>query len=248
MKLSKTLILAAAGLSLGACSSMEEKNTFMTYGDLQDKVRTHDEQWKTVQAKLDRLDTIEAEILALKQGGEQQGSSLFPSDSSVATPSTQSGSSSNLASSSMGSNESMAIINVAPMVMSAPIQEQSMVESEPTAVIALQETMPVTATTVKTTTVKTTTPAATESQFGVQLASYANRDEAARGWRIVQNANLNTFDGLVPLVNQKDINGRTMYQLKVGPFMNKAFSKDFCNMLKQKGGDCLVTQYNGEAL
>jgi hypothetical protein len=48
------------------------------------------------------------------------------------------------------------------------------------------------------------------------------------------------------LVNEKEVKGRTMYQLKVGPFMEKSFSSNFCKMLKEKGKDCLVTQYNGE--
>ncbi|TYL48377.1 SPOR domain-containing protein [Marinomonas sp. IMCC 4694] len=238
MTMSKTLILVMAGVSLGACSSMDEKNTFMTYGDLQDKVRSHDEQWQTVQTKLDRIDALEAEIASLKQNGGPQNSPLFGSEASAITDSPLNDSSLNNASGLVASNENMPSINVAPVVLSAPIQEPR--SAEPMVAMAVQENTP-----AKT---AAPVPVSSEVQSGVQLASYANRDEAARGWRIVQSANPTAFDGLVPLVNSKNINGRTMYQLKVGPFINKSFSKDFCNMLKQKGGDCLVTQYNGETL
>ncbi len=232
MGMSKKLIVVMAGLSLGACSSLDDKNTFMTYGDLQDKVRTHDEQWQNVQSKLDRIDELEAEVAALKQG--------------KALPTKSAAMSNNMAGNGMSTSATMAAVNVAPAVMQAPIDSQGnadpmtidpeenfeMDRAAPPVVVA-----PVMAT--KQTTV-------TGDEYGVQVASYGNRDEAVRGWRVLQKSYPTVFNGLEPLVNQKEVNGRTMYQLKVGPFVNKTFSSDFCKMLKEKGKDCLVTQYNGE--
>ncbi|QUX91225.1 SPOR domain-containing protein [Marinomonas sp. A3A] len=232
MEMSKKLIVVMAGLSLGACSSLDDKNTFMTYGDLQDKVRNHDEQWQTVQAKLDRIDELEAEVAALKQG--------------KAMPAKPAAMSNNMAGNNMSSSETMAAVNVAPVVMQAPMDSQGnadpmtidpeenfeMDQAAPPVVVA-----PVMAAKQRT---------VTGDEYGVQVASYGNRDEAVRGWKVLQKSNPTVFDGLEPLVNQKQVNGRTMYQLKVGPFVNKTFSSDFCKMLKTKGTDCLLTQYNGE--
>ncbi|WP_421850153.1 SPOR domain-containing protein [Marinomonas sp.] len=201
MGMSKKLVVVMAGLSLGACSSVDEKNTFMTYEDLQNKVISHEEQWQTVQPKLDRIDELEAEVAALK---EEKAAKEAPEEMS----------------NNMATDESMPAVNVAPAVMATQ-----------------QTTAPVVTAPVM----------ANEKEYGVQVASYGNRDEAIRGWKVLLKSHPTSFDGLTPLVNQKEVNGRTMYQLKVGPFVNKTYSQDFCKMLKEKGKDCLVTQYNGEA-
>ncbi|MBR7889827.1 SPOR domain-containing protein [Marinomonas sp. A79] len=226
MKASKNLILVMASLSLVACSAMDEKNTFMTYGDLQDKVREHDEQWAIAQAKLERLDELEAEVAALKQGQP-------------------------VASAPM--NDNMTGINVAPVI--APTTFDSPAQTTNASMVTAPMVMepssmdePVMAEPVSQAPVVAYSPAPEESPYGVQLASYANRDEAARGWRVLQSNYPNSFDGLLPLINQKQVNGRTMYQLKVGPFVSKAYSGNFCQMLKDRGSDCLVTRYNGETL
>lgn len=207
MGMSKKLIVVMAGLSLGACSSTSDKNTFMTYEDLQNKVISHEEQWQTVQPKLDRIDELEAEVAALK---EEKATKEAPE----------------VMSNDMAADESMPAVNVAPAVMATPADAQM-----------IQTTSPVVTAPVM----------ANEKEYGVQVASYGNRDEAIRGWKVLLKSHPTSFDGLTPLVNQKEVNGRTMYQLKVGPFVNKSFSSDFCKMLKEKGKDCLLTQYNGES-
>lgn len=224
MGMSKKLIVVLAGLSLGACSSTGDKNTFMAYGDLQDKVRAHDEQWQSIQPKLDRIDALEAELAALKQGD----SPVMPTES---MPNND----------NIMADESMAAMNVAPAVTPAPLDNQG--ESMPMAETPNKQVKMVNAVPV------VTAPLVMQEQeFGVQVASYGNRDEAVRGWRVLLKAYPTSFDGLVPLINEKEVKGRTMYQLKVGPFVEKSFSSDFCRMLKEKGKDCLTTQYNGETL
>ena len=233
MGTSKKLIVVIAGLSLGACSSVSDKNTFMSYEDLQDKVRTHDEQWQTVQPKLDRIDELEAEVAALKQG------KVLP-----AKPADMSG---DMASNNLITDESMAAVNVTPAVMQAPIDGQGSNVDPMTINSEENIEMDKAAPPVVAAPIMSTPQAMTKEQsYGVQVASYSNRDEAIRGWKVLLKSYPTSFDGLEPLVNQKEVNGRTMYQLKVGPFLNKSFSSDFCKMLKEKGKDCLVTQYNGE--
>jgi cell division protein FtsN len=219
MGMSKKLIVVIAGLSLGACSSTGDKNTFMAYGDLQDKVRAHDEQWQSIQPKLDRIDALEAELAALKQGDNpaMSADSMSSNDNIMA-------------------DESMAAINVAPAVTAAPLDDQG-------------NTMPMAkkqAKMVNATPVVAEPLVNQEQEYGVQVASYGNRNEAVRGWKVLLKDYPTSFDGLIPLVNEKEVKGRTMYQLKVGPFMEKSFSSNFCKMLKEKGKDCLVTQYDGE--
>jgi len=228
MRVSKKLIIVVAGLSLGACSATGDKNTFMAYGDLQDKVRAHDEQWQSAQLKLDRIDALEAEVAALKQG----------TASKIAPASVSSGTTDDI----MIADESMAAVNVAPAVTPTPVENQSNNNTAPMAEMSAKKAGMINVAPV------VVAPLANQEQtYGVQVASYGNRDEAIRGWKVLLKAYPTSFDGLTPLVNQKEVKGRTMYQLKVGPFVGKSFSSDFCKMLKEKGKDCLVTQYNGEA-
>jgi hypothetical protein len=211
MKISRKLILVIAGFSLSACSSTGEKNSFMSFSELQDKVREHDAQWETAQVKLDRIDELEAEVSALKQG-DMAGNT----DAMMGT------------SNDMVSDSSMAVINVAPVVTADPIFSEDDVSTVEIAPLASM-------------------PAKIKPlEFGVQVASYRNHDEAIRGWNVLLKADPTSYEGLDPLINQKQVNGQTMYQLKVGPFVNKRYGMDFCQMLKGKGKDCLVTQYNGD--
>ncbi|NLQ16896.1 SPOR domain-containing protein [Marinomonas sp. M1K-6] len=228
MGISKKLIIVMAALSLGACSSMSEKNTFMTYDDLQEKVRIHEEQWQAIQPKLDRIDALEAEVATLK--GDQPVSSASEAESAE----------------TMGMDEGIAAADVAPVVTPVPLLIESDEANLTAAEMTTQPAMTGSAMTESAPESEPVVKAPPQSKFGVQVASYGNRDEAIRGWQVLEKAHPTSFQGLQPLVNQKEVNGRTMYQLKVGPFIDKSFSSDFCKMLKEKGKDCLLTQYNGE--
>ncbi|BDX02289.1 hypothetical protein MACH16_10370 [Marinomonas pontica] len=221
MEMSKKWLIALAGLSLTACSSMDEKNTFMTYDDLQNKVRAHEDQWQAAQVKLDKIDALEAEIAALKQEKSNTMTEGEPQENII-------------------SDDSMAAVNVIPAVTPAPINEEAsdkmMADSTEESVEMANAAPPVVA-----------APMAVQKQeYGVQVAAYGNRQDAIRGWKVMQKKSPASFDGLTPLINEKEVSGRMMYQLKVGPFFSKSFGSDFCKMLKEKGTDCLVTQYNGE--
>lgn len=241
-KMSKTLLVIMMGASLGACSSMDGKNTFMTYADLQDLVQAHESQWQAVQPKLDRLDELEAQVAALTQGESVSSTNEAPDNDN---------------GDGGFNSDSVAAINVAPAVISS--SNSQMVESnaisegnltsEEKLVSEENVVMNRAAPPVVSAPLATAAPASVQpSQFGVQLAAYGIREEALRGWRVLRDAYPDAFVGLEPLLNEKEVNGRSMYQLKVGPFLNRTFSSDFCNMLKGKGQDCLLTQYNGQAL
>lgn len=80
----------------------------------------------------------------------------------------------------------------------------------------------------------------------MQLAAYATEKQAIHGWRSITQNYAEEFADTAPLINQHQIKGKTYYQLIVGPFLKKAYSVDFCNMLKQMQQDCLVTRYRGD--
>ena len=220
MGIMKKLLLVSVALSLSACSVFEGKNTFMTYQDLQDKVKTHDTELQDMQAKLDRVDQLEAEVAELKKsqtdGGANQAM-ISPVDDN-----------------SSADGMPMPVANVAPAVTAAPAPVQpnyNNTQQKVATPVAVQ-----------------TAAQSQDARYGVQLAAYASQGEAARGWQVLSNASPDTYVNLVPHVNEKSINGRTMYQLKVGPFLDRAYSVDFCNMLKQKGQDCLISKYDGQPL
>jgi cell division protein FtsN len=237
MEMSKKLILVITGLSLGACSSVEEKNSFMTFNDLQTKVLEHDEQWQSVQPKLDRIDALEAEVAALKQDKMALINEETIEDTAIAEDSMDA---SNAVAETMTTDvasvvdsEPMDAADIEPMMEDT--EQGEMINSAPLAAAPLAVAP-----------LKTEPVMASKSEYGVQLASYKNRDEAIRGWNVLMKKDPASFKGLDPLVNQKEVNGRDMYQLKVGPFLNKSFSSDFCKMLQEKGHNCFVTQYNGD--
>lgn len=246
MKTTQKLVLAVAALSLGACSSTDEKNTFMTYDDLQNKVLSHDEQWETVQVKLDKIDALEAEVASLKQGKMRQADAddmMTDTDSQVPTvvanetvmqvdESMPTDEAMSLEAMSLETMPSESVVTAAPLLSENTTVEDDLVENE------ISEE-PINATSIA--------AEVKEYKYGVQVASYANRDKAILGWAVLSKKDPASFKGLEPLMNSKDVNGRTMYQLKVGPFLSKSFSSDFCKMLKEKGHDCYVSQYNGDA-
>ncbi|REG84365.1 SPOR domain-containing protein [Marinomonas pollencensis] len=221
MGIMKKLLLVSVALSLSACSVFEGKNTFMTYQDLQDKVKTHDTELQDMQAKLDRVDQLEAEVAELKKsqtGGTANNPAMNTADAANAST----------------DGMPMPVANVAPAVTAAPAPVKPNYNNTqqnvatPVAVQSTQQSQDV--------------------RYGVQLAAYASQGEAARGWQVLRSASPDTYVNLVPHVNEKSVNGRTMYQLKVGPFLDRAYSVDFCNMLKQKGQDCLISRYDGQPL
>ena len=82
--------------------------------------------------------------------------------------------------------------------------------------------------------------------YGVQLAAYGSEKQAIQGWQSITQNYAEEFADTAPLINRHQVNGKTYYQLIVGPFLKKAYSTDFCNKLKQMQLDCLVTHYKGD--
>lgn len=236
MGMYKKLLLIVVTLSLSACSAFEGKNTFMTYQDLQDQVKSNSTDIKAAQGKLDRIDQVEADVAELKKSNSDVVQNQPISSSVVSDNNT-------------AEDGAPIAANVAPTVTeneSSDADEYDyMSTSQVGYVPASQTRVPAEAPMIAT--AKAAEPEKVNN-YGVQLASYSNRAEAVRGWKLLLNGSPDTYVNLEPHVNEKQVNGRTMYQLKVGPFIEKAYGVDFCNMLKQKGQDCLVNKYDGQPL
>lgn len=240
MGVTKKLLIVAAALSLSACSMFEGKNTFMTYQDLQTKVREHDTELKAVQD----------ELAQLKQ---ENGMGHNNTNAGDTTPKADDGL-------GLSQSESMAAPGVAPAVTAVPdSNDQPAVQAAPMASssVVTPVNKPAQAVNQPTQAVqkaptKMSQPASQANQdgssYGVQLAAYGSRQEAVKGWNLLNSQSPDVFVNLDPHVNQTQINGRTMYQLKIGPFLDRAYSVGFCNMLKQKGKDCIVKKFDGEPL
>lgn len=227
MGIVKKWVLVIAGLSLGACSSTGEKNTFLTYSELQDKVQAHDAQWQSVQPQLAKIDALEAEIEKLKQ----ENMALANAASHDDTLSDEE----MFAESTPMLDEPMSAEDVA----SEPMANESMEEQADTDETLLIAPAPLA-------TPEEPKKVAPKVEYGVQLSAYKSRTEAIRSWHVLHENDPSSFKGLEPRVSQKSIAGTDMYQLKVGAFLSKSFAADFCQMLKEKGQDCFVTQYDGE--
>ncbi|GAB3484821.1 SPOR domain-containing protein [Marinomonas epiphytica] len=226
MSMLRLVSMLSASALLVACST-DGSNTFMTYEKLQDMVQEHDQKWQSIQPKLERLDELEAQ-LAQMQGQPNSSSSTSsypaPANETVITP--------------------VETVPVITPVASTPVASAPVV-SEPVATAKVAQAEPIAKPAAAS--ISTTKPSE-PSGYGVQLASYRSRAEAVRGWRVISQEAPSDYVDLAPRVNTKEVNGWVMHQLKVGPFISKAYSVDFCNMLKQQQKDCLVTRYDGELI
>ncbi|MDB4837350.1 SPOR domain-containing protein [Marinomonas sp.] len=244
--MTKYLVLIVMGLSLVACSSTNEQNTFMAYEDLQDKVRSHDAQWQDIQEKLTKIDELEAEVAALKKEKtmliEEDDIQVSPVSIDVVTPveedvsNTQEQDSALLEVRAMAENgnvskrEVMADRTIMTNTEDDATQNESLIQNVETVEAPEDPEL-----------------LKVESEYAVQVAAYRNKDEVLRGWDMLLKKDPETFQTLHPLIDQKEVRGNIMYLLKAGPFINQSYSNDFCTSLKSKGIDCLVTEYKGES-
>jgi len=257
MEISKKLILVMAGLSLGACSSTSERRPYMTFEDMQNKVHEHEEQWESVQPQLDRLEALELEVAALKAEKQALENTVVSSEESMpadgeVTMMTEKGTSddsrmhepSTMVDKTMSDDSMMhEEITMTDKKMSdtSMMHDKPVMEGKPEMAIDSMSNEPIPMTPMP-------IPDIEKTRYGVQVAAYLNHDAAENGWKILQGLEPQSFKGLDPLIHEAQVKGRTVHQVKVGPFFDKSFSIDFCMMLKEKGEDCFVTEYNGVAV
>ena len=233
------LLCACAGvIGLVGCTITSEKEGTMSNAELQDALKTQQKEWEDMKPQLQRILALESDLKLL-----------------VETLDTVPESSESLTQEMAPEAEAVQQANEAPVLPSAALADINKDSSDagstpPISTSAerpekpFRQTPPSNAVTAEFQGGANTKSDA--QYYGVQLAAYGSERQAIQGWQAITQAYAEEFADTAPLINQHKINGKTYYQLIVGPFLKKPYSVDFCNMLKQMQQDCLVTRYKGE--
>lgn len=72
----------------------------------------------------------------------------------------------------------------------------------------------------------------------VQIAATGSEASAISEWARYSKASADLFAGAERVVQQADVNGKTVYRLRVGSFASKEDAAAFCSAFKAKGGNC----------
>lgn len=72
----------------------------------------------------------------------------------------------------------------------------------------------------------------------VQIAATSSEATATAEWTKLQKAHPDLLVGAERFIQQADVNGRTVYRLRVGSFASKADANAFCAAFKARGGNC----------
>lgn len=82
--------------------------------------------------------------------------------------------------------------------------------------------------------------AAAEAGYGAHLASYFDRADAERGWRILKLRIPAQLKGHEPLYRQASVRGRSYIRLLTGPFKTVAAARSYCGEVKRGWSYCDV--------
>jgi cell division septation protein DedD len=86
-------------------------------------------------------------------------------------------------------------------------------------------------------------PETTAGGFVVQLISIRSRDRARPAWAKLQKAHPALLGNRELSIQKADLGDRGVYyRVRAGFFAERASASDFCNALKTRGQDCLVTK------
>lgn len=234
----KLLMVCTGALWLAGCTLTPEKKGTMTNAELQEALQTQQQEWEDMKPQLQRILALESDLKVL-----------------VETLDTVPESSESLTQEMAPAAEAAQQANQAPVMPSAALAD---INSASTSVNEVQtatrsdkpfrQSPPSNAVTAEFQGgAKTKADSGANSQYyGVQLAAYGSEKQAIQGWQSITQKYAEEFADTAPLINRHQVKGKTYYQLIVGPFLKKAYSVDFCNMLKQMQQECLVTRYKGD--
>lgn len=85
-------------------------------------------------------------------------------------------------------------------------------------------------------------PAATPSSepYKVQLGAYGNRDSASRAWRAIRAKFPTVLRNVLPTYEAVQSGDRTLYRLRVGPYISRAAADQVCLALRANQQACIV--------
>jgi hypothetical protein len=72
----------------------------------------------------------------------------------------------------------------------------------------------------------------------VQIAATSSQSSAEGEWTKMKGAHADLLSGAERFIQEADVNGRTVYRLRVGSFASKADAAAFCTAFKARGGNC----------
>jgi outer membrane biosynthesis protein TonB len=72
----------------------------------------------------------------------------------------------------------------------------------------------------------------------VQIAATSSTATAESEWARMSKASPELLSGAERFIQEADVNGKTVYRLRVGSFASKADAAAFCTAFKAKGGNC----------
>ncbi|MBV9076628.1 MAG: SPOR domain-containing protein [Methylobacteriaceae bacterium] len=92
----------------------------------------------------------------------------------------------------------------------------------------------------ETTTAAAAQPAPRRAAFSVQIASRTSEDEARQSYEQLSDRYATDLGGRPASIARAEVNGRSVYRVKVGPMTREA-ATTLCTRLKASGGACTVT-------
>ena len=87
------------------------------------------------------------------------------------------------------------------------------------------------------------TASATAGAFVVQIGAFKSDVEAAEKWQSMKKKNGDLLGALKPDIKRVDLDSKGVwYRLRVGPFETRANAVAMCEVLRTRGGNCILTK------
>lgn len=248
----KLTCVAVGMVVLSGCTITKEKNGTMSNAELQAALQTQQQEWEDMKPQLQRILALESDLKLLVETLDsvpESSASLTAEMTPEAEDEQQSGQATIMPSAAIADinvESSTETVETPPVSTSSERLENPFSQTPPSNAVtaefqASSRNAAKSERQSEAKGAKSMTP-----YYGVQLAAYRSEKQAIQGWQSITQNYAEEFADTAPLINRHQVNGKTYYQLIVGPFLKKAYSTDFCNMLKQMQQDCLVTQYKGD--
>ncbi|SBS26584.1 Sporulation related domain protein [Marinomonas aquimarina] len=238
----KLLVVCTGAIWLAGCTLTPEKKGTMTNAELQQALQTQQQEWEDMKPQLQRILALESDLKLLVETLDtvpESSESLTQEMAPAAEAAQQANQAPVLPSAALADINAQTADagSTAPISTSANRSDKPFRQGPPSNAVTAEFQGGS----------KTKADAGANTQYyGVQLAAYGSEQQAIQGWQSITQRYAEEFADTAPLINRHQVKGKTYYQLIVGPFLKKAYSVDFCNMLKQMQQDCLVTRYKGD--
>ena len=246
----KLMSVVVGMIVLSGCTITKEKNGTMSNAELQAALQTQQQEWEDMKPQLQRILALESDLKLLVETLDSvpESSASLTAEMTPEAESAQQDSQAPILPSAALADIDKESKDESP---SFPVSDSTERPENP-----FSQTPPSNAVTAEFQALSPTVKNERQSEvkgaksmtpyYGVQLAAYRSEKQAIQGWQSITQSYAEEFADTAPLINRHQVNGKTYYQLIVGPFLKKAYSTDFCNKLKQMQLDCLVTHYKGD--